>query len=217
MNSGANIPSHQSLYSMSVLPSQASLASFFVVLVFVLLLTISLGLSLWRLLATFSRIQRRASDKLYNLLRSTNKGRTKDYTEDIASLHLELSHDGTPSIGDYYRAIVDIILETSCRLLRPTMNLPMIQHRPLIKKAFDALISFPSQELSYGFRLFVPVTVPFYVEKRFSYGKLVTDILRILFLPLWIVLGSLLLLLAIVLYIGSCLLRCFCYCFSRTA
>ena len=203
MNSGANITSHQSLYSMSVLPSQASLASFFVVLVFVLLVTISLGLSLWSLLATFNRVQRRVSEYLHNLLITNNKKRTKDHTEDIASLHLELSHDATPRIGDYYQAIVDIMFKTS--------------FRSLAKKAFDVLISLPRQELSYGFRLFLPVTVPFYVEKRFSCGKLVADILRILFLPLWIVLGFLLLLLTIVFHIASCLSRCFCCCFSRKA
>ena len=188
---------------MSVLPSEASLASFFVVLVLVLLVTVSLGLSLRSLLATVNHIQRRVSEYLYNLLRFNNKERTKDYGEDVASLHLELSHDHTFSIVDYCRAVVDIISESS--------------FRSLVEKASEVLISLPRQELSYDFRLFLPSTVPFYVEKRFSCGKLVADILRILLLPLWIVLGFLLLLLKFMFYIGSYLSRCCCCYLPRKA
>jgi hypothetical protein len=116
---------------MSVLPDGATLASFFILLIILMLATILAALDWGVISAAVVRVQRHSIDQFYRLL--------------------------------------------------PHLTVAQVFH--------FLVFELPANELLYGFHLLQPVRRnKLYPNQKFSRRKFVVDIVRFLFLPLWIAL-----------------------------
>ena len=143
---------------MNVLPTGATLGSFFIVLIVVLLITLLLAFNLRHIFSRLLRGQQQASTFIHSLMQQSTSTKWRNFQLNPPS---EISYEYKPSNGNRssFLSFLSEYLTTE----------------------------LPQKELSYGLSLFRPIRVPFYMKVRFSYRKLIGDLLRLLFLPLWIV------------------------------
>lgn len=126
---------------MAVLPREATLVSFAVLLVIVLIITTFIAFNLRNILSMVVRRQLKVSNFIYS-----------------SKQHLKIGKCNISSILAF----------------------------------FYSLIALPANELAYITNLIKPVrarNLPWFVEVRFSYCKLVGDLVRLLLLPMWMVLS----------------------------
>ncbi len=149
---------------MTVLPKEATLVSFAVLLVIVLIITTFIALNLRSIFSMLVRGQQMVSNFIYSSMQHSKNEKWKNFARNSSGPNREVVHGDT----------------------RTTSN------TILILAFYDFLIALPTNELAYGINLIKPVRagkLPWYVEVRFSYGKLVGDLIRLLLLPTWMVLS----------------------------
>ena len=143
---------------MNVLPIQASLGSFFVVLVVVLIITFLFALN------------------LHGLLQLLRQGRRQFLT------FISTSLKRSPKPLSLYDELLDD------EKAKAQTGQPADGSEPWWTLLVDLFTFMPVSEMVYALRLCRRPRVPFYEKVRFSYGKLIGDVLRLLLLPMWIAL-----------------------------
>jgi hypothetical protein len=149
---------------MTVLPKEATLVSFAVLLVIVLIITTFIALNLRSIFSMLVCGQQMVSNFIYSSTQHSKNEKWKNFARNSSGPNKEVVHGDT----------------------RTTSNTISIL------AFYDFLIALPTNELAYGINLIKPVRagkLPWYVEVRFSYGKLVGDLIRLLLLPMWMVLS----------------------------
>lgn len=155
---------------MNVLPSSATLGSFIGVLVLVLLLTLALAFNLRASFAMLHRSQQRLYDLMLTVMRQKSTDTSKKWG---AFTPLTL-----PSLFP-----LEQVLQQE-RYKRSGLHL-------ILHLLWDFLLGLPKRELAYGLALLRRPNAPFYVEVKFSVRKLIGDLLRFAFLPLWLMIAIL--------------------------
>lgn len=146
---------------MNVLPSKATLGSFIGVVILVLLLTMGFAFNLRSIFCMLRRSQQRASGLIFAFMKKSMSDNWKNFTPASPSLPQQRLYE-----------------QGRWRTNGGSMLLFLLEF----------LLELPGRELQYVLALFQRPEVPFYVEVKFSVGKLIGDLLRVLFLPLWIAL-----------------------------
>ncbi len=150
---------------MTVLPKEATLVSFAVLLVTVLIITTFIALNLRSIFSMLVRGQQMVSNFIYSSMQQSKNEKWKNFARNSSGPNREVVHGDT-------------------RITSNTIS--------ILAFFYDSLIALPTNELAYGINLIKPVRagkLPWYVEVRFSYGKLVGDLVRLLLLPMWMVLS----------------------------
>lgn len=150
---------------MTVLPKEATLVSFAVLLVIVLIVTTFLALNLRNMFSMLVRGEQMASEYISSSMQHSKNEKWKNFARNSPGLNKGVYHGDTRTANNALSILAFI---------------------------YDSLVALPANELAYGFNLFRPfraAKLPWYVEVRFSYGKLIGDLIRLLILPVWIVLA----------------------------
>lgn len=156
---------------MNVLPSSATLGSFIGVLVLVLLLTLALAFKLRAIFAMLHRSQQRLYDLMLTVMRQKSTDTSKKW-ESFIPLTL-------PSLFP-----LEQVLQQERYNNRSGLHL-------MLHLLWHFLLALPKRELAYGLTLLRRPNAPFYVEVKFSVRKLIGDLLRFAFLPLWLMIAIL--------------------------
>ena len=152
---------------MTVLPKEATLVSFAILLVVVLIITTFLALNLRNIFSMLVRGEQMTSDYIFSFMQYSKNEKWKNFARNPPGRNKGFYHGDTRTASNALSILAFI---------------------------YDSLIALPANELAYGFNLFRPIRaakLPWYVEVRFSYGKLIGDLIRLLILPVWIVLALL--------------------------
>lgn len=146
---------------MAVLPPGTTLTSFGVLLFFVLLATALAAFNLQNIFSILLRTKNIVTNLIYSCMRRSKSPKWKHFRPNRPSLHSNVNYKNEQTAGNAL---------------------------PILAFIFDSLASLALQEVAYGFDLFKPVraeTLP-YGEVRFSFCKLISDLVRLLFLPIWV-------------------------------
>lgn len=138
--------------------------------VLVLLLTLALAFNLRAIFAMLRRSLQRLYDLILTVMRQKSTDTSKNWE---AFIPLTL-----PSLIS-----LEQVLQQE-RYNRSGLHL-------VLRLIWNFLLGLPKRELAYGLALLQRPNVPFYVEVRFSVGKLIGDLVRFAFLPLWLIIGIL--------------------------
>lgn len=150
---------------MTIIPKEATLASFGILLAIVLLATTFLALNLQNMFSLLLRIQQAALNFIYSAMNRSENPKWNTFTRNPPSLYSQILY--------------------SNNIVRTTSNASSI-----FAFLYDSLKALPACEVAYGLNLFRPVRaeqLPWNIDVRFSSRKLIGDLVRLVFLPVWIV------------------------------
>ena len=149
---------------MTVLPKEATLASFGILLAIVLVATTILALNLRNMFSLLLRVQEAALNSIYSAMNRSENPKWNQFIPNPPSLYSQILH--------------------SNNIIRTTSNASSI-----LAFLYDSLKALPANEVAYRFDLFRPVRAKQFAEVWFSSRKLIGDLVLLIFLPVWIVLA----------------------------
>ena len=150
---------------MTVLPKEATLVSFGILLVIVLIFTVILASNLRNIFSMFLRGQQMASGLVYSSIQRSSKVKWENSTRTPSGPRKDILSGDVQTAGDILSILAVL---------------------------YNSLIALPAHEVAYALTLLKPVRaakLPWYMEVHFSGGKFLGDLVRLLLLPMWIVLA----------------------------